>query len=81
MSWFYMYFWHSYLVYSSSLSFPQFSAITKLNGTNYKCFKNRIEQCIEKVTCSRFTDLTDGRTGEVTNIYFIFYLNLKNLKI
>ena len=41
MSWFYMYFWHCYLVYSSSLSFPQFSTITKLNGTNYKCFKNQ----------------------------------------
>ena len=25
-----------YFVYSSTLSFPQFFAITKLNGTNYK---------------------------------------------
>ena len=36
MSLFYMYFWHCSLVYSSALSFPQFSAITKLNGTNCK---------------------------------------------
>ena len=36
MSLFYMYFLHCSLVYSSILSFPQFSAITKLNGTNYK---------------------------------------------
>ena len=31
-----MYFWHCYLIYSSALSFSQFSSITKLNGTNYK---------------------------------------------
>ena len=36
MSLFYMYFLHYSLVYSSALSFTQFSAITKLNGTNYK---------------------------------------------
>ena len=36
MSLFYMYFLHCSLVYSSALSFPQFFAITKLNGTNYK---------------------------------------------
>ena len=36
MSLFYMYFLHCSLIYSSTLSFPQFSAITKLNGTNYK---------------------------------------------
>ena len=36
MSLFYMYFLHCSLVYSSTLSFPQFSVITKLNGTNYK---------------------------------------------
>ena len=35
MSLFYVYFF-CYLVYSSALSFPQFSTITKLNGTNYK---------------------------------------------
>ena len=36
MSLFYMYFLQCSLVYSSTLSFPQFFAITKLNGTNYK---------------------------------------------
>ena len=36
MSLFYMSFLHCSLVYSSALSFPRFSAITKLNGTNYK---------------------------------------------
>ena len=36
MSLFYMYFLHSSLVYSSALSFPRLSTITKLNGTNYK---------------------------------------------
>ena len=36
MSLFYMYFLHCSLVYSSGLSFPRFSVITKLNGTNYK---------------------------------------------
>ena len=36
MSLFYMYFLHCSLVYSSTLSFPRFSVITKLNGTNYK---------------------------------------------
>ena len=33
---FYMYFLHCSLVYSLTLSFPRFSAITKLNVTNYK---------------------------------------------
>ena len=42
MSLFYMYFLHCSLVYSSALSFPQFSAITKLNGTNYKNGKNEL---------------------------------------
>ena len=36
MSLFYMYFWHYSLIYFSSLNFPQFFFITKLNGTNYK---------------------------------------------
>ena len=36
MSLFYMYFLHCSFIYSLSLSFPQFSTITKLNGTNYK---------------------------------------------
>ena len=36
MSLFYMYFLHCSLVYSSTLSFPRFAVITKLNGTNYK---------------------------------------------
>ena len=36
MSLFYMYFLHYSLIYSSALSFPQFSTIMKLNGTNYK---------------------------------------------
>ena len=36
MSLFYMYFLHCSLVYSSTLNFPRFSVITKLNGTNYK---------------------------------------------
>ena len=31
-----MYFLHCFLAYSSAFSFPQFFAITKLNGTNYK---------------------------------------------
>ena len=31
-----MYFLHCFLVYSSTLSFPQFSIIMKFNGTNYK---------------------------------------------
>ena len=40
---FYMYFLHYSLVYSSSLSFPQFFVITKLNRTNYKqCVKSLI---------------------------------------
>ena len=40
MSLFYMYFLHCSFVYSSALSFSQFSTITKLNGTNYKqCVK------------------------------------------
>ena len=42
MSLFYMYFLHCSFVYSSALSFPQFSAITKLNGTNYKNGKNEL---------------------------------------
>ena len=36
MSLFYMYFLYCSLVYSSALSFPQFSIIMKLNWTNYK---------------------------------------------
>ena len=36
MSLFYVYFLHCFIVYSLALSFPQFSAITKLNETNYK---------------------------------------------
>ena len=36
MSLFYMNFLYCSLVYSSTLSFPHFSTITKLNGTNYK---------------------------------------------
>ena len=36
MSLFYMYFWYCFLVCSSGFSFLQFSAITKLNETNYK---------------------------------------------
>ena len=36
MSLFNMYFLYCSLVYSSALSFPQFSAIMKLNGTNYE---------------------------------------------
>ena len=36
MSLFCIYFLHCSLVYSSTLSFPQFFAIMKLNGTNYK---------------------------------------------
>ena len=36
MSLFYMYFLHCSLIYSLAFSFPQFSAITKLNGPNYK---------------------------------------------
>ena len=41
MSLFYINFLHCSLVYSSTLSFPQFSAITKLNETNYKqCIKS-----------------------------------------
>ena len=39
---FYMYFLHCCIVYSSVLSFSHFSAITKLNGTNYK-------QCVESL--------------------------------
>ena len=42
MSLFYMYFLHCSLVYSSASSFPQFFAITKLNGTNYKNEKNKL---------------------------------------
>ena len=38
---FYMYFLHYSLVYSLSLSFPQFFVITKPNRTNYKqCIKS-----------------------------------------
>ena len=33
---FYIYFLYCYLVYSSALNFAQFSAIMKLNETNYK---------------------------------------------
>ena len=36
MSLFFMDFLHCSLVYSSTLSFPHFFAIMKLNGTNYK---------------------------------------------
>ena len=39
---FYMYILHCSHVYSSSLSFPQFSTITKLNGTNYQNGKNEL---------------------------------------
>ena len=42
MPMFYMYFLHCSLVYSSALSFPQFTVITKLNGTNYKNGKNKL---------------------------------------
>ena len=42
MSLLYMYFLHCSLVYSSTLSFPLFSAITKLNRTNYKNRKNEL---------------------------------------
>ena len=42
MSLFYMYFLHCSLVYASTLGFPQFSAITKLNETNYKNEKNEL---------------------------------------
>ena len=42
MSLFHMYFLHCSLVYSSALSFPQFSVIMKLNGTNYKNEKNEL---------------------------------------
>ena len=40
MSLFYIYFRHCSLFYSLALSFPQFFAITILNGTNYKNEKN-----------------------------------------
>ena len=42
MSLFYMYFLHCSLIYSSTLSFPQFFVITKLNGTNFKNGKNEL---------------------------------------
>ena len=37
-----MYFLHCSIVYSLALSFPKFSAIMKLNGTNYKNGKNEL---------------------------------------
>ena len=42
MSLFYLHFLHCSSVYSSALSFPQFSAITKLNENNYKNEKNEL---------------------------------------
>ena len=42
MSLFYMYFSHCSFVYSSTLSFPQFSIIAKLNETNYSNGKNEL---------------------------------------
>ena len=42
MSLFYMYFCHYSLIYSSAVSFPKLSVITKLNETNYNNGKNEL---------------------------------------
>ena len=44
-----------------------------------QCFHNWIDHRTRKVTGSRFTGQTDGRTGDVINIYFyILLIFLKN---
>ena len=42
MSLFYMHFLYCSLVYYSTLSFPEFFVIIKLNGTNYNNEKNEL---------------------------------------
>ena len=43
----------------------------------YQCFQNRTGHQIGKVTGSRFTSWTDGRTDDVINIYFYILLKFK----
>ena len=49
-----MYFCHCSFVYSSALGFPQFFAIMKLNGTNYKNKTNELSDNHWVNVCFKF---------------------------